>query len=79
MNKSFSSDDFIKFENSLYERYGCSLKDVEWKSWPETFPNTAGPHKDVIAGSAITIFQKFGITFPDRKYVTYCDGVWEHY
>ena len=39
------------------KRENCQTDDIEWYSWPQAFPTTAGPHG--IGGNICTQFQVY--------------------
>lgn len=59
------------------QRLDCELQDLEWYSWPETFPSSSGPRMRP-GGQTMTTFQVFAFAHPSqKKALKYCAGVWK--
>lgn len=43
-------------------KLGCSINSVEYITWNQTFPNTAGPRSapGIVSGQAFTVLEIFG-------------------
>lgn len=59
-------------------REECSINDIEWISWPQLFPTTAGP-KGGIGGNMITQHQVHAFRTPNGKMFRFCSGVWRRW
>lgn len=75
MSKNISVDDLLA---EVASREGCNPDDIEWYSWPQNFPTTAGP-KGGVGGCMIIRFQVFAFDPPNGKRQKYCGGVWKHW
>lgn len=52
-------------------------EDLEWYSWPQVFPSTAGPKPGGIGGQALTTFQVFAfISRETGERIKGCNGYW---
>lgn len=55
----------VQIENLKREaanKLGCNINSVEYITWNQTFPNTAGPRSSpgIVSGQAFTAFEIFG-------------------
>ena len=58
-------------------RIDCPVQDLEWFSWGEVFPSSAGPYLRA-GGQTMTTFQVFAFAHPsESKAIKCCAGVWK--
>ncbi len=55
----------------------CSPDEIEWYSWPQNFPTTAGPRG--AGGCHITSFQIVAFDPPTGNRKMYCAGIWRRW
>ena len=71
----------MNFEELIQEvadREGCHPEDVQWYSWPQSFPTTAGPSGGA-GGNTCTTFQVFAFDPPGGRRQRVCAGKWRHW
>lgn len=70
--------DYKALYQEAAQKLNCTESDLRMYSWYECFPNTAGPHKDRIAGQAFTDFQVLAFSTDNcSDALMYCDGIWQ--
>lgn len=59
------------------QKSGCDTADVEWASWSQIFPTTAGPRG--AGGSSPTSYQVYAFRTPMGEPLMWCGGVWRRW
>lgn len=70
--------DIDKLLKEVANREGCDIQDIEWYSWPQSFPTTSGPSGG-IGGNTISTWQVVAFIPPNGRKQKWCGGKWKHW